>query len=254
MSLEQLINQYHQLFTETDFTIINYLLNHQNQIQTTTLTELAEKTHTSNATIIRLLQKMHFSGFSEFKYFMKKKDTQPRLPDTYLENLYGDLHDTTKMMMSHDFTPLIEAIRDIKQIFVYGTGWSEQNIANILARNFLSVGKYMTVIPSISELKWNISNPDEKTLLIVASLSGENIELVNQIRNLALKNIDIVSITELQQNTLATLATHQLYYQTTPVPLPYGEQYEIISHITLYLAIESLFRNYLEYISAETNL
>lgn len=54
-------------FTETERSLASYLLAHANEIAASSITELAERSFTSNAAIIRLCRKLGMSGFREFR-------------------------------------------------------------------------------------------------------------------------------------------------------------------------------------------
>lgn len=66
--IEELITKHQKLFGELDKEIIAYMLNNPEQIKKLSITELADITFTSKSTVLRLVKKLGFSGYSEFKY------------------------------------------------------------------------------------------------------------------------------------------------------------------------------------------
>lgn len=54
-------------FTTSEKVVISYLENHLNEIDGLTITDLAKKSLTSNATIIRLSHKLGYNGFKDLK-------------------------------------------------------------------------------------------------------------------------------------------------------------------------------------------
>lgn len=69
--LEQLEQQ--QNFTQTEQVIANYLLQHRESLSHITIRELAEATHSSNATLIRFCKTLGYAGFREFRVALVKE-------------------------------------------------------------------------------------------------------------------------------------------------------------------------------------
>lgn len=69
MTLEGLITKHQKVLGDLDKTILRYVLDNRPKIQQISITELATATYTSKSTVLRLVRKLGFAGFSEFKYF-----------------------------------------------------------------------------------------------------------------------------------------------------------------------------------------
>lgn len=71
MTLEELITKHQKALGDLDKTILRYVLDNKKEVQQLGITELATATYTSKSTVLRLVRKLGFAGFSEFKYFLK---------------------------------------------------------------------------------------------------------------------------------------------------------------------------------------
>lgn len=71
MFIDQLQKQ--RDFTASEKAIAGYLLTQANGISTLSTTELAERTHTSKATIIRLCKKLGSPSYREFQQTLEKE-------------------------------------------------------------------------------------------------------------------------------------------------------------------------------------
>ncbi|MDN6836871.1 MAG: hypothetical protein L0L86_12140 [Lactococcus lactis] len=60
-------------FTDIDFGIMNFIIDHFTTVSQLSIHELAERLYTSDATIVRFCQKAGFSGFNELKYTIKSQ-------------------------------------------------------------------------------------------------------------------------------------------------------------------------------------
>ena len=60
-------------YTETEKEVIDYLMNHLDLLEELSINDLAKKTYTSNATIIRLCRKTGYSGYKALKVDLIKE-------------------------------------------------------------------------------------------------------------------------------------------------------------------------------------
>ena len=68
----KIINELNELkrmnkLTSTEQGIVNYILTNPEELEKISSRQLAELTYTSPATVVRICQKLGFSGYSEFK-------------------------------------------------------------------------------------------------------------------------------------------------------------------------------------------
>ncbi|MEG0443159.1 MAG: MarR family transcriptional regulator [Carnobacterium sp.] len=71
MDLEALINQHYRELNESDLQILSYIIQNKEKCKGMTIIALAQETLTSKSTISRIVKKIVFSGYSEFKYSLK---------------------------------------------------------------------------------------------------------------------------------------------------------------------------------------
>lgn len=247
MELQQLINTYHDKLTENDLYILTVILDNQDVMQEINIVDLAKKCHTSKSTILRLTQKLGYSGFSEFKYAIKPVQQTPVTTLDYMARQKQDIDTTLKLLSQTDLTKMIETIHQAERIFGYGTGWGQQNAVKELSRNLMSCKKYMLSIPAKTEFDLNMPIITKDDLVIIISLSGDIKDLEENVKTLNMRGVPILSITSFTNNNLASLAPYNLYYQVTPLTI--NHKPELGSFITLSLICDSLFRKYVEFMA-----
>ena len=248
MDLEVLVNQHYHELNENDLQIISYIMKHKNECQTMPIVELGQKTHTSKSSIVRLAKKLGFSGFSEFKYSLKNESEQVQRNETQvnfssMQSL--DSQATSKLFNQTDLAPILKEIHGAKRIFCYGTGWGQRDVLSDFRRNFVPLEKFFILLSAQRELQMAVASTiTEDDVLIVLSLSGDIQEVKDEMNVLKLKGVPILSITNLRNNKLASMATYNLYFQATSTLLN-GE--DIFSFLPLFQVTDSLFRAYLDY-------
>ncbi len=155
--------------------IIDYLMTHTKEIDGCPLREIAKRIYTSPATIVRLTQKLGFSSYTEFFYFLKNQLKQQQITEATIDY----------QIDSASIDQMIASIRDIyanqpnKFITIYATGFSGI-IAEYLHKKML-VNGIKTLLVSASDSGGIISNNIENiSMLITISKSGETQKVIEK--------------------------------------------------------------------------
>ena len=69
--LDLIINENHDKLNKIDLHILGYIRNNLEYCTNANLADIAKGCNASAATVLRTAKKLGFSGFSEFKYFLK---------------------------------------------------------------------------------------------------------------------------------------------------------------------------------------
>lgn len=250
MELEALMNKHYNELSENDLDILAYIIKNKSSVQNMTIMELAKLTLTSKSTILRLAKKLGFLGYSEFKYHLKSEENNEavNLKDiTFSELQAKDEEVTKKLFHQTDIQLILKKLDETDRIFCYGTGWGQLDVLSDFRRSLVILNKFPIVLNSLKELEIATNQTmNENDLVIILSLSGDIMEAEKLINTLVLKQIPILSITSLRNNNIASKATFNLYFQTTPVNVK-GE--EIYSFFPVYTLFDLLYRAYVDYIT-----
>lgn len=247
MRLEERINQVNN-FSNTEYILLEFIISAKSKVIKMQAAELAAQTYTSPASVTRLSQKLGFSGFNEFKFFLKQEVNELKLhKNKSWQLLQTDIEKTTNLTEEANLLPISRLIAEAKNIFVFGTDWGERNTAELFVRNFITVGVYMTIVPSITELRWISERIQKDDMVMIISYSGEGKDVTELSQLLKLRKVKMVSVTPLSKNPLSTLASNNLYYQATQLEgvsdNPHAE-YNLFT--TLHIVLDALFRNYFD--------
>lgn len=82
MKLQHLIHQHASKLSDLDNDIIQFIIEHSDEVIDLSITELADKVHISKSSILRLTKKLGFSGYSEFKYFLRQEQNTQFISET----------------------------------------------------------------------------------------------------------------------------------------------------------------------------
>ena len=245
--LDGIINQNYAKLNHLDLRILGYIQNNLHESTTLSIAKLAEKCNVSTATVLRTTQKLNFSGYSEFKYFLKSDDVQEEKQDVdAIKILNQDIAQTIKMFQQNgQIQEIYQKMDEAENIYAYGTGQGQRLMLQEMARCFLNVNKKIIIISASTELKIVKKYMSQRDLLFVASWSGNIDKYRESVVSLGIAGTSIVSITNFHKNELARMAPYNLYFQSTSI----DEVMNInrSSYLTLHLVLHLLYDGYIDY-------
>ena len=119
--------------------VADFILKHPEELIYLTVTELAERTETSESTVVRLCQKIGYKGYQEFKIVLARDLVEPTNaiydqiePSDDLTSLKHKvfqangqaLQDTLEVLSEQDLARAIDAIAAARRVEIYGVGGS----------------------------------------------------------------------------------------------------------------------------------
>ncbi|RKD69676.1 RpiR family transcriptional regulator [Sinobaca qinghaiensis] len=249
MSLEELINTHYDKLNENDMHVLKYILNHKNTCRNMGINELADASLASRSSIHRLTKKLGFSGYSEFKVFLKWEQNTNKDTGNHMQVLEDDIQATLKNLSSLNFEPICEKLYAAGHIFIYGTGTAQLACAREAQRLFALQQTFVTIIYDAVEFEVMLKAMTTDDVVIIISLSGDTPSLLPQVKQLTARGITFISITNLKNNRLAQMSPFSIYAATSVFQAGNGE--EIVSFIPLTIAVEALFRRFILYREAQ---
>lgn len=244
MQLESLINQNYSQLNENDKLVAKQIIIHQQEYAYLTCEKIAEECHISRATLLRLCRKIGLSSFSDLKYLLKTESKKQ------INNSY-DFHDICinyqlliNELQKLSFDSVCKTIHQASTIYIYGTGNEQKSIAQEMKRIFLSVNKCVIDLFDAGEVEFMKHVFNKTDLFIIISLSGETPEGIDIIKNIH-PYIHTLSMTRLDNNTIATLCEQNLYVATQKLNSYHFAAYEVVG--AFYALLDLLFVNYIEY-------
>lgn len=246
MEFMSLVNENYSKLNDMEKKAVSYILKNRHQILTDSITVLAEKTHVSKSALHRLTQKLGFCGYTEFKYLLKKESgSHGHKTLNYRESQFYDIETTFKVNRDKDFEAVCRQINAASHVYAFGTGFGQLNCLNEFSRNLMFTGINISIIPAMTELEIKTMHMKPEDLLIIVSLSGNTRGIEQPLQQLLIRETPIISLTESTNNLLASLASYQLYYKTTPFKLD-GFNRELISFVPCAMVLDHVFRTYID--------
>lgn len=209
-------------FSESEKNIARYILEYQEDILELTIQQLAKKTYTSPATIVRLCHKLGLQGYGDFKIKYSaelqaehkiKNRINVNFPFTKEDDSYqiagklASLHqeaieDTLSLIDFKQLEKIIEILDHAKRIFIFGAG-NSMLAALEFQHKMLRIGKLVEIREIVGEQIFLAYNCQPHDLAIIISYSGETAELVELASILKSQKVQVIGITSLGDNQLS---------------------------------------------------
>lgn len=252
MWFQELVNENYNKLNENDMIICKHIINHMEECSEYTVDELANACHVSKTTIMRFSKKLGLDGYSELKIALKwENKNKGNILDKTLENVCNNYNRLMKDMTERNCDDICKAIYEAKRIFVYGTGSVQKNVAREICRIFLSANRFIYHLEGGNETKTLPEFIEETDTFILISSSGETKSVIELAKRLKLRNCKIISITKLNENTLASLSDYNLYVSTMILKTGYERGYE--TSTLFFILTEILFVKYLDCVKQKTS-
>lgn len=246
--LEHIIEKYYESLHENDRFVLSVILNNKQECSRLTIEDMALRCNTSKSSLFRLTQKLGFSGFSEFKVFLKQSIEKVERPEMSLVSMYKhDVFETLKLLDENEYIEIIDDLLKAEQIYIFGTGSIQRTVARELQRQII-LFEQKPVIHLNDQLEFEAHRKKitDRSMFIVISFQGNNklaIEMLKQILPFGVKTLAICGN---KLSKIGQLSKHQIHVHITDMR-EHGnfEFYETM--VPMFLAIDRVIREMLEY-------
>lgn len=221
MIIDKLMKQME--FTDVEKSIANYLLQNGYEVKNMSISELAQATFSSPATITRLCRKLDTEGYKNFQIlFHSEYETyaaqgvvdvnHPFSGEDSFERIARNLAklnmDTIqKTTTGFDYAQLKRVVRRMSvadMINIYGVGTSV-NVALDFQQKMLRFGRIVNLPQSSCFLPGYALIGTAKTVHLIISLSGETRDIVESLRLLKKRKSYCVALTATPDSTVARM-------------------------------------------------
>ncbi|MDO4535229.1 MAG: MurR/RpiR family transcriptional regulator [Clostridium perfringens] len=222
MLITEKLEQYN--FAASEQILIDYILEKKELIKDKTTKQIAKETFTSASTLVRIAQKIGFSGWNELKdsylqeleylnrHFSHIDANIPFSKDDSLVSIANKLavlnteaiNDTLSLINHSDLKKAIEIIKNSSYINLFAVS-NNLLISQEFKYNMAKINKRVE-IPNQGDLDFTAYLMDKDSCALVISYSGETKDLIKIIKTLKKRNIKIVAITSIGDNSLSLQA------------------------------------------------
>ena len=215
----------HIKFSHSEQIIVDYLKKEQLNIENKSTSEVAQETFSSKSTIVKVAKRLNFNGWSDFKKAYIDELKYLSTPHGTIDANYPfeandhfitiakkialleqeAIQETSSMLHFADLHKVIELFTQSKAIHLFAVS-NNLLIAEEFRYNMERIRKQVRVHSRQGEGNYaaTLMEPDECALVI--SYSGETETLMRVVKILKERNIPIVLITSIGENSMSSVA------------------------------------------------
>ena len=212
-------------FSNSERVVLNYILDKGTHIQNMTIKEISEETFTVPSTLIRIAKKLNYDGWNSLKEDFLKEceylehhfvDIDANLPfknnDTIM-SIAGkiaalekeSIEDTLSLITHDDLQKAIQIMRKASCIHLFAVS-NNLLITQEFKHNMSRIQKDVRIHGLQNEIVFDATLAQNDSCAIIVSYSGETYVLDTIANTLKNKNIPLIVITSIGDNTLSRKA------------------------------------------------
>lgn len=212
-------------FSKSEEILAQYILNKKENIEKLSTKDLASATYTSPSTVIRLSQKLGFSGWNELKEKYLEElnylnqhfsNIDPNFPfeshDTLMNiaSKVGHLasetiEDTLSLLKNDDLKKAVDLLDKAKIINVYGIS-NSLLMAYDFKHKMLRINRCVEIMSLQDEQLFVASNSSPNHCAILISYSGESEEVLKISKILRQNKTPMIALTSIGENSLKSFS------------------------------------------------
>lgn len=246
MKYISIIESFYPSFSKQEKKVADFILEKQKEVCLMSLEDITKKIDVSKATIFRVVKKMGFKGFIEFKLEVARElsTVEHKYSEDYIENIELNILETIKYSKSlidrDELDKAISSIEKSNKMYVFGVG-SSGVAAQEMQNKFMRFGK---IAHSVSDTHFQVmysTTTTKEDVIVAISLSGETKDLIAPLEIAKERGCNIIVITNYIMSTLAKLADIVLLTAGKENPLNGGS---LVSKISQLYIIDVLATGY----------
>lgn len=237
MKFEDRIQVHEYKLNENDDQIIDYIRENKEIVLNMSIQKLADNLFTVPNTIVRLSKKLGYSGFSELKASLKMENEDEA---EFFSNINYNVKRTYEIIDMETVDRAARKIKECRDIFFYGIGDSIP-FCEMMTKNLRCVGKKVEFFPYPHDMIYSAENINKNDLVFIISTSGETKQLIEACNIVKRKEVFIISLTHLSDNSISRLSDIALYCWSPKEKL---NNYNITDRTSLMIVLRKLSEHY----------
>ncbi|MGL4521011.1 MAG: MurR/RpiR family transcriptional regulator [Bacilli bacterium] len=236
--------------------VAEYILSSPNDINKMTVHEVAEKSGSSSASVVRFCRSIGLSGFPDLKIRLSVDSVKPRsqgyfdvekneqaesVIDKLLSNTVEALRNTADYLNENVIQETVQLLDNAPIIYVYGVGASSI-VAEDFAQKWMRLGKHVYHISDAHVLAMALSTAQENAVFFGISYSGETREVIELMQLAKEYGLKTIGLSRMGDNTVTQIADVSLH--TTRAPEAEFRSAATSSRLAQLFIVDVLFYTY----------
>ncbi|PZE22788.1 MurR/RpiR family transcriptional regulator [Paenibacillus xerothermodurans] len=249
--LTRIDSVYAQL-SQSEKKVADYVSSGAEEIIHLSIAELAERSGSSDSSIIRFCRRLGYKGYQDLKINVAKDVMRPEkqiqegielndsvtaIKQKIYESSVQALHDTLEVLQDDQLEKAIDAIAAARMIEIYGTGASG-SVAFDAQHKFLKIGIKTLAYTDVFMQAMSASLLNEQDVLIAISHSGTNLDIIHAAETAREQGATVICITNFSKSPITKVAHITLF---TAAPETMFRTDAVASRIAQLMIIDAIY-------------
>ncbi|MEE6665138.1 MurR/RpiR family transcriptional regulator [Limosilactobacillus fermentum] len=241
--------------TKNEQALFEFVIKNMQKIQGKSIREVSSLAYVSTATFLRFVQKIGFSGYSEFTTVIKftlinqQQNAKEKLPFTvkqsdYREEYLKNIIEAVRVIQPAKLARVTAKLAEHPEVFFFANGVSKHMTEYLYY--LYSMAGFSVHFPRDKDYRrLAIQQVNDDSLVFILSYHGNNDEFVSMINDFIQAGLNpmIVSVTEANNNVIQNMSDLNFYMFTDDIQV---NETDITSHISMIAVMELLLYQYVE--------
>ncbi|MEF2968172.1 MurR/RpiR family transcriptional regulator [Paenibacillus sp. M1] len=216
--------------TQSEQKVARFVLSAPEEVVFMSVQEMANRSLSSSASVVRFCRSMGLKGFPELKvaisadlakdqksgyYDLNKNENTADLVDKILSNAVQSLRDTVGLLDLEMIEKVAHTLYNAPAVFAYGVGASAL-VAEDIAQKWLRLGKNAYALSDLHVLTMSMANAPKGSVFIGISYSAATKEVLQMMKFAKKTGLVTISFTGFGKSELSELSDFSLFTSLAP--------------------------------------
>ncbi|MFB5674584.1 MurR/RpiR family transcriptional regulator [Paenibacillus terreus] len=216
--------------TQSEQKVARFVLSAPEEVVFMSVHEMADRSLSSSASVVRFCRSMGLKGFPELKvalsadlandqksgyYDLNKNDSSADLVEKILSNAVQSLRDTVGLLDIEMIEKAAQSLYNAPAIFAFGVGASAL-VAEDIAQKWLRLGKNAYALSDVHVLTMSMANAPKGSVFIGISYSAATKEVLQLMKFANKAGLVTISFTGFGRSELSEISDFSLYTSLAP--------------------------------------
>lgn len=242
MLIEERIRKFEYKLNDTDDQIIEYILQHKQEVAKLSIQSLADKLYTVPNTVIRLSKKLGYDGYSQLKNSLKEELSESQ--DLPQDDLHFNIKQTFNILDMAKIKMICDMLCEAKKVIFFGVGDSVP-FCEMMVKNLKVAGILSEFYLHRHDMVYAINQAKKDDIVYLISLSGETPQVLEMAKLAKDKGTRVISLTHFYENSLQKLADVNLFCYS---PKKMLNGYNVTDKTSVMIILQVLSENLWRYV------
>lgn len=253
MNFFEIVSPYLAGLSKNDQELFDFVVKNMVEIRGKSIREVAAMAYVSSATFLRFVQKIGFSGYSEFSTVIKFTLLNQRAPEKqpftveqrdYRQEYLKNINESVRVIQAQKLEQVVNLLAQHPEVFFFANGVSK-HITEYLYYLYTMAGFSVHFPRDHDYRRLAIHQVNSNSVVFILSYHGNDDEHITMLNDFHRAKVTptIISVTQADNNIIQNLSDINFYMFTDNVFLNGSD---ITSHISMIAILELILYQYIE--------